>query len=109
MERSVDNRMSRLCGRLMSSAQIARDQIEYVLEEMEYIVESNPDREDIRSCVEEIKAKNKASESTNWTTANNWSEHFDGIDTGAKSNNEPKEGDDKDSDEQAENAEQSEK
>lgn len=79
MENNIDNRMSRLCGRLMSSSQIARDQIEYILEEMEYIAEANPDREDVRACIEEIKSKNKASESVNWTVGNQWSEHFDGI------------------------------
>jgi hypothetical protein len=79
MERNIDDRMSRLCGRLMSVAQNARDAQEYILEEMEYIAEANPDREDVRACIEEIKSKNKASESVNWTVGNHWSEHFDGI------------------------------
>lgn len=110
MEKSIDNRMSRLCGRLMSSAQIARDQVEYALEEMEYIVESNPDREDVRACVEEIKAKNKASESANWATANHWSEHFDGIDaTAAQEDDELKEKDEEDAKAQTDNDKQDEK
>ena len=37
MEHSADNRMSRLCGRAMSVAAGARDSLEYILEEMEYI------------------------------------------------------------------------
>lgn len=82
MSRSIDGAMSRLCGRLMSCAQNALDTINYVLEEMELIAGQNPDREDIQACIDEIKAKNKASESQNWATANHWSEHFDGIDTG---------------------------
>lgn len=113
MERSVDNRMSRLCGRLMSSAQIARDQIEYVLEEMEYIAESNPDREDVQSCLAEIKTKNKGGESENWATANKWSEHFDGIDAPtAENDDEAKEEDEQEStqkDTDAESDEQSSK
>lgn len=79
MEHSADNRMSRLCGRAMSVAASARGSLEYVLEEMEYIAEANPEREDIKACVDEIKAKCKASESENWATANHWSEHFDGL------------------------------
>ena len=79
MEQNIDSRMSRLCNRLMSCAQSVLDTQNFVLEEMEYILNENPDREDIRACIEEIKAKNKASESENWVTANKWSEHFDGI------------------------------
>jgi len=81
MEHSADNRMSRLCGRAMSVAAGARDSLEYILEEMEYIAEANPEREDINACVDEIKTKCKASESENWAAANKWSEHFDGIST----------------------------
>ena len=80
--RSIDTQMSRLCGRLMSTAQNALDAINYALEEMEYIAEQNPDREDIRACIEEIKKQNKGNESANWAAANHWSEHFDGIDAG---------------------------
>lgn len=79
MARNIDNAMSRLCNRLMSCAQSALDTQQYILEEMEYLSEQNPDREDIKACVEEIKAQNKASESQNWATANSWGEHFDGI------------------------------
>ncbi len=81
MAQDVDNRMSRLCGRAMSVAQNARDSLEYILEEMEFIVEENPDREDIKACVDEIKTKCKSSESENWAATNKWSEHFDGIST----------------------------
>lgn len=79
MERNIDGVMSRLCNRLMSCAQSALDAQNYALEEMEYILNENPDRDDVRACIEEIKAKNKASESENWATANHWAEHFDGI------------------------------
>lgn len=91
MARSIDGAVSRLCGRLMSTAQNALDAINYALEEMEYIAEQNPDREDIRACIEEIKKQNKGSESANWATANHWSEHFDGIDTGGGETAENKE------------------
>lgn len=77
--RSIDSQMSRLCGRLMSTAQNALDAQNYVLEEMEYIADANPDREDIRACIDEIKKQNKASESVNWAAANHWSDHFDGV------------------------------
>lgn len=79
MANSIDNRMSRLCGRLMSVAQTARDSAEYILEEMEYVAEANPEREDVRACIDEVKAKIKSGEAENWATANHWSEHFDGI------------------------------
>lgn len=77
--RSIDSQMSRLCGQLMSTAQNALDAQNYVLDEMEYIAQGNPDREDIRACIDEIKKQNKASESANWAAANHWSDHFDGI------------------------------
>lgn len=93
MERNIDNRMSRLCGRLMSVAQNARDAQEYILEEMEYILEANPDREDVRACIDEIKAKNKASESVSWATANHWSEHFDNISAPADSDDDEQKAD----------------
>ncbi len=79
MANSIDNRMSRLCGRLMTIAQNARDSAEYILEEMEYVAEANPEREDVRACIDEVKAKIKSGEAENWATANHWSEHFDGI------------------------------
>lgn len=82
MSRSIDGTMSRLCGRFMSCAQNALDAQNYALEEMEYLAEQNPDREDIRACIDELKQQNKASESANWATADHWSEHFDGIDAG---------------------------
>lgn len=99
MERTVDNKMSRLCGRLMSVAQNARDQIDYILEEMEYIADSNTDREDVRACIDEIKSKNKTGESENWAAANHWSEHFDSIDTtDAEGKKEPEKETDADTD-----------
>lgn len=76
---NIDNKMSRLCGRLMSNAQMARDAQEYILEEMQYVAEQNPDREDVRACIEEIKQKCKSAESENWAIGNHWGEHFDGI------------------------------
>lgn len=79
MERNIDNVMSRICTRIMSAAQNALEAICYALEEMEYAAEANPDREDIRACIDEIKATNKANESANWAAANHWGEHFDGI------------------------------
>ncbi len=77
--RSIDSYMSRLCGRLMSTAQNALDAMNYALEEMEEIAAENPEREDIRACIDEVKKQNKASESANWAAANHWSDHFDGI------------------------------
>ena len=79
MANSIDNRMSRLCGRLMSVAQNARDLVEYILEEMQYIAEANPEREDVRACIDEVKSKTKTGESENWATANHWSEHYAGL------------------------------
>lgn len=100
MERNIDNQMSRLCGRLQSAAQNALDAQNYALEEMEYILAQNPDREDVRACMDEIKAKNKANESANWETANHWAEHFDGIsvseDSEEPSTEEPDENDETD-------------
>ena len=89
MARSIDAQMSRLCGRLMSTAQNALDAMNYALEEMEYIAEAFPEREDVRACIEEIKKQNKASESANWATANHWSEHFDGVAGGSEEDEAP--------------------
>lgn len=96
MEHSADNRMSRLCGRAMTVAAGARDSLEYILEEMEYIAEANPEREDIKACVDEIKTKCKAGESENWAAANKWSEHFDGISTDSSAADENDGSDDND-------------
>lgn len=85
MSRSIEGSISRLCGRLMSCAQTAFDTINYVLEEMEFLAEQHPEREDISACIGEIKSQNKANETANWATANHWGEHFDGIDGGGES------------------------
>lgn len=74
-----DRYMSRLNERLMNTAQYALNDINSVLDEMEMIAENNPDREDIRACIDEIKAKNKKGATESWTIANHWSEHFDGL------------------------------
>ena len=91
MEHSADNRMSRLCGRAMSVAASARESLEYVLEEMEYIAEANPEREDIKACVAEIKAKSKKALAECWAAANHWSEHFEGLSNGEKTDDDPTE------------------
>lgn len=77
--RTTDNSMSRLCNRLMSCAQQSLDQLQYIIDDMEYTLAQNPEREDIKACIEDVKSKIKANESVNWTTANHWGEHFDSI------------------------------
>lgn len=79
MERNADSNMSRLCNRLMSSEQSALDTQAYALEEMEYILDQNPDREDIKSCIDEIKKKVKADENEHWIICSRWGEHFDDV------------------------------
>lgn len=76
---NIDKSMSRLCNRLMSAEQQALDTLCYALDEMEYIAQQNPAREDIKACIEEIKTKVKAEESKHWVRLNHWGEHFDGI------------------------------
>lgn len=76
---NIDKSMSRLCNRLMGAEQQALDTLGYSLDEMNYIAEQNPAREDIKSCIEEIKLKVKADESKHWVICNHWGEHFDGI------------------------------
>lgn len=98
--RNIDTTMSRLCTRLMSTAQSSLDAQQYAIEEMEYLFEQNPDREDIRACIEEIKAKNKANESENWATANHWGEHFDGIGSSDEEENPSEESKEEPSDEE---------
>jgi hypothetical protein len=63
----------------MGAEQQALDTLTYTIDEMEYIAQQNPEREDIRACIEEIKEKVKADESTHWAIINYWGEHFDGI------------------------------
>lgn len=79
MTNSVDARVSSICERFKSAAQSALDNMAYAIEDLQYIAEANPDREDIQACFAELKATNKANENQNWVTANKWSEHFDGI------------------------------
>ena len=67
-----DHYMSRLNERLMNTAQYALNDINSVIDEMEMIAENNPEREDIRACSDEIKAKNKKSATESWTIANHW-------------------------------------
>lgn len=77
---NIDSNMSRLCNRLMSIAQNAHEAIQDVITELEWALEDNQDREDIKALLDEVKHC-KAAESNNWIIANNWSEHFDGIGT----------------------------
>lgn len=76
---NTDLSMARCCNRLMSAEQQALDALSYALEEMEYLAQQHPDREDIRACIEEIKSKIKADEAKHWAICNHWGEHFDGI------------------------------
>ena len=103
---NIETAMSRLCNRLMGAEQQALDTLTYTLDEMEYLAQQNPDREDIKNCIEEIKTKIKADEAVHWTIANRWSEHFDGIQTDSeddeteteKTDNKDDDSEDKDSD-----------
>lgn len=78
---NIETVMARLCNRLMGAEQQALDTLTYTLDEMEYLAEQNPDRDDIKACIDEIKQKVKADESEHWAICNRWGEHFDGIDT----------------------------
>ena len=75
----IDSYMSRLNDRVMSGAQHAIDELNYALDEMQMAADDNPEREDIKACVAEIKAKSKKALAECWAAANHWSEHFDGI------------------------------
>lgn len=79
MPNNIDRYMSRLNERLMSCAQRALDEMNYLLDDMNNVSEQHPEREDIRACVDEIKTKNKKAITESWATANHWSEHFDGL------------------------------
>ncbi len=79
MANTIESRVASICERFKSAAQSALDSMSYAIEDLEYIAEANPDREDIQACLAELKSTNKANENTNWVTANKWSEHFDGI------------------------------
>lgn len=79
MANTIESRVASICERFKSAAQSALDSMGYAIEDLEYIAEANPDREDIKACLAELKSTNKANENTNWVTANKWAEHFDGI------------------------------
>ena len=69
----IDSYMSRLNDRVMSGA------------------DDNPEREDIKACVAEIKAKSKKALAECWAAANHWSEHFEGLSNGEKTDDDPTE------------------
>lgn len=79
MAYNIDRFMSRANERLMSCAQRALDEIGYAVDDMENIAEQCPEREDIRSCIDEVKGKIKKTTTEAWAIANHWSEHFDGL------------------------------
>ena len=79
MPNNIDRYMSRLNERLMSCAQRALDEMNYLLDDMNNMAEQHPEREDIRACIDEVKTKNKKAITESWATANHWSEHFDGL------------------------------
>lgn len=76
---NIDRYMSRQNERLMSCAQRMLDELGYILDDMENIAAQHPEREDIRTCIDEIKAKTKQAATESWAAANHWSEHFDGL------------------------------
>lgn len=81
---NIDSYMSRLNDRVMSGAQHAIDELNYALDEMQMAAEDNYEREDIKACVAEVKAKSKKALAECWAAANHWSEHFDGLNNGEK-------------------------
>lgn len=87
----IDSYMSRLNDRVMSGAQHAIDELNYALDEMQMEADDNPEREDIKACVAEIKAKSKKALAECWAAANHWSEHFEGLSNGEKTDDDPTE------------------
>lgn len=85
----IDGYMSRLNDRVMSGAQHAIDELNYALDEMQMAADENPEREDIKACVAEVKAKSKKALAECWAAANHWSEHFDGLSNGDKTEDDP--------------------
>lgn len=83
----IDGYMSCLNDRVMSGAQHAIDELNYALDEMQMAADENPEREDIKACVAEVKEKSKKALAECWAAANHWSEHFDGLCNGDKTEN----------------------
>lgn len=79
MVNTLDIRLSRLCNRLKAVAQQSQDTITDILEELVWMLDSNPGREDISAFAEDIKKTIKADGSDHWKLADKWSSHFDGI------------------------------
>lgn len=88
---NIDSYMSRLNDRVMSGAQHAIDELNYALDEMQMAADENPEREDIKACVAEVKEKSKKALAECWAAANHWSEHFEGLNNGEKPNDDPTE------------------
>lgn len=86
---NIDSYMSRLNDRVMSGAQHAIDELNYALDEMQMAADENPEREDIKACVAEVKEKSKKALAECWAAANHWSEHFEGLNNGEKPNDDP--------------------
>ena len=84
---NIDHYMSRLNERLMGTSQSALDSVNYLLDDMNAIAEQNPEREDIRANISEVKSKIKKALTDCWAIANHWSEHFDGLCNGDKTEN----------------------
>lgn len=76
---NIDRYMSRINERIMSCSQQALDSLGYALDDLNGIAEQNPEREDIRACINDVKTKCKKALTESWATANHWSEHFDGL------------------------------
>ena len=79
MANNTDRFLSRVNARIMSCAQRTLDEIGYTLDDLESLAEQHLDRDDILACIAEIKEKGKKAATELWTTANHWSEHFDGL------------------------------
>ena len=84
MANNTDRFLSRVNARIMSCAQRTLDEIGYTLDDLESLAEQHLDRDDILACIAEIKEKGKKAATELWTTANHWSEHFDGLGSEAK-------------------------
>ena len=87
MANELERYMSRANERLMSCAQRTLDELGYILDDMERIADQCPGREDVRACIDEVKVKAKKAMTECWAAANHWSEHFDGLCNGDKTEN----------------------